>query len=225
MASKANTALVPSSSAIGPHIRRLIQKTLGATDEAISKAEGVSVEVVKRSIRVAEIYREEHSLDAVNLVVGQTVTGLSVDVQKALRNSLQAKKGVKRYVRRKGKVHERMVQVADHETQLKAVGEYRGLVLAIQPKGGGVNVTNNATATANAAAFSEANYQPGVEEMIDKIRSKVEQQNTVPRELGTIKDDDADIIEGDPSDVSADSEDGASDEEEQRPPEPAEPSP
>ena len=227
MASKPSTALVPSNGALSPHVRRLIQKTLGASEEAIAKAEGISVAVVKKSIQTAEIYREQHSLDSVNLVVGQTVMGVSVDAQAALRGGLRAKKIVKRWVRRKGKPYERATLVPDHETQLAAVGEFRGLVEAIQPKGSKVNVNATANATANAAAFSEANYQPGVEEMIDKIRSNVERQNSVPRELGTIKDDEADIIEGDPDDVSADSGDGAPEEAEQeaQPTEAAEPEP
>lgn len=214
MVSKASTALVPSNGSSSIDVRRLVQRTLGASDEAIAKSEGVSVEVVKKSIRRAEIYRESNSLDAVNLAVGHTVMELSVDVKQALRRGLVAKKAVKRYVRRKGKLHERMISVPDHDTQLQAADTYKGLVEALQPKGSKINVNANASATASAAAFSEANYQPGVEEMIDKIRSKVETQNTLPRELGTIKDDEADIIEGDPDDVSADPEDGASDEEE-----------
>jgi hypothetical protein len=230
MASKSQTGLVPYNGSISSeHIVRYIQKTLGATDEAIAKAEGVSVEVVKRSIRKTEIYRETNSLDAVNLAIGHQIMDLTVDAKTAIRSGMKAHKYVKRYVRRKGKLQERFIRTPDHEIQLAAVGEFRGLVEAIQPKGTKINNNVNASASATAAAssFSEASYQPGVEEMIDKIRSKVDEQNRVPRELGTIKDDDADIIEGDPEDIeSAETSDGAlGEEEEVQPPVTAEMSP
>lgn len=215
MATKSQ-ALVPAKDAkdgkVSIHLRRLIQQTMGATPEAIAKAEGVSFESIKRSIVQAEVYRERNSLEFANLAVGHIAVSLSEDVSNSLRSALKAKKTIKKFVRRNGSLHEQSVTVVDHETQLSAVSEYRGLVQAIQPKGGNINVNAAANAEAKASSFSEASYQPGVEEMIDKIRSKVEEQNSRPRELATIKDDEADIIEGEPDSVSTDEEESLDEE-------------
>ncbi len=226
MATK-STALVPSRAQRGAdfqvHIQRLIKKTAGATIEQIAAAEGVKVETVRKSIALAECYRESNSLEYANMAVGHIAVSLSPDVQQSLRSALHAKKTVKKFTRRNGQLFERSATVPDHETQLSAVGQYRGLIESIQPKGGKISVNATANAQASAAALSDANYQPGAEEKIDQIRRQLEEAVQKPRELATIKDDDADILEGDPSDVSAD--DSDSPEEESEPESAAEMSP
>jgi hypothetical protein len=207
-----STALVPAKPRdFNTHFRRLIQKTMGATNESIAKAEGVSIVQIEKSIRIAEIYREQNSLDAANVAVGNIAVELASDVKSAIRTGLRATKVSKRFRRKNGELQEYSVTTPDHDIQLKAVDHYKGLIEAIQPKGTKVNVNASANAAASASAFSESSYQPGVEEAIDRIRSKVEQANVGPRELATIKDDDADIIEGEVVDgESADEEEGSS---------------
>ena len=58
----------------------------------------------------------------------------------------------------------------------------------------------NVNASANAANFNEAAYQPGFEELIDSISSRVKKQNELPREVGTTTDDVVLIADGDVED-------------------------
>jgi hypothetical protein len=164
--------------------QRLIRRKLGVTAKEIALADGVSEEVVSSSINAAQLYLETHSLEYCNASVAGIVTDVSKEVRLALKRGLTA-------TTRKKNKWGRTVLLHDHKTQLNAVGQVTGLVEAIQPKGKGIVVNTSAAAnsTSQAAGFSEENYQPGFEELIDSIRAKVERQNLVPREVSTTVDD------------------------------------
>jgi hypothetical protein len=206
MATSKETALaLAPKGPIDIHLRRLIAQRMGASIQEIADAEKISITTVQNSIKAAEMYREVHSLDFTNMEISKTVTQVLPDTGKAIVRGLRAKKTIKTYRRRNNRLEESFRTVHDIETQLEAVGKVTALAEVVQPKGAKVNVSANASAQASAAAFSDANYQPGVEEKIDRIRQKIEQARTRPRELATIKDDEADIIEGEVEDVSAES--------------------
>src|ERR1039458_4920187 len=80
-------------------------------------------------------------------------------------------------------------KVQDFVTQLKAGELVKGFVEAVQPKATGSKTEVNVNASANSANFNEAAYQPGFEELIDSISSRVKKQNDQPREVGTTTDD------------------------------------
>lgn len=163
--------------------QRLIRRKLGATTKEIAVADGITEKAALASVNAAEIYLDLHSLEHVNAAVGRIVQNSAEKTQKTLHRSLEAKLRTRD---KKGRVHIE----EDFSTQLRAVGEFTSMVEAIQPKGGkGVTVNANSTANAQATAFSEENYQPGFEELIDTIRTKVERQNLIPREVGTTTDD------------------------------------
>ena len=181
MANKAITRVSPDAQPID--FQRLIRRKMGASAKDISAADGVTEAAVLESINVAELYMSLHSLEHANAAVVGIVKDTANETQKTLRRGLNAKK-------KSRNKWGRTVVEHDIPTQLKAVGQFTAMVEAIQPKGGkGITVNANAAANAQATTFSEENYQPGFEELIDTIRSKVARQNLVPREVSTTTDD------------------------------------
>lgn len=171
--------------------QRWLRHKCGATVEEIAKTDGVDVKYVRQAIDAAEVYHRTHSLEMVNTSVGGAIQAVMPEVTKTLKRGLTSKK------RRKA-ANGRMITEHDMTIQLKTVGEVRGLVESIQPKGnkgGDVNVNTTNQTAIGVRAFSEDTYQPGVEERIDAIRSRVTQQNLLPREVGTPDDPDAEIEE------------------------------
>lgn len=176
--------LMPGTNPV--HFQRLIRRKMGATIKDIAHADRISERAVAESVNAAEIYLNLHSLEYVNASVGSIVSEVRNEAKLALKNGLTAKK------KEKDKKSGRVVTKNDLPMQMRALSEMTGMVEAIQPKAG-KGVVVNANAAANAAAgattFSEENYQPGFEEIIDTIRAKVERQNLVPREVSTTTDD------------------------------------
>jgi hypothetical protein len=166
------------------HFERLIRRKMGASIKDIAIADKVSEKAIAESIGAAELYLGTHSLEHANAAVAGIVTSAAKEAKLALHNGLTAK--VKKRNKRTGHItiHN------DLDLQMRALGHLTGLTEAIQPKGGkGVVVNASAAAQAGASSFSEQNYQAGYEEVIDRIRDKVERQNLVPRVVSTTTDD------------------------------------
>jgi hypothetical protein len=179
------------------HFSRLIRSRLGAKPSEIAAQDGVPEEAIIQSIKSAEMYVEVNSLNFSNHSVFSGINKTMPPTTDMILRALKAKKEVGEGKSKK-KVH-------DFATQLKAGELVKGFVEAVQPKatkGGDTNV--NVNASANAANFNEAAYQPGFEELIDSISSKVKKQNELPREVGTTNDDVVLIGEGEIGDSADD---------------------
>jgi len=175
------------------HYERWLRQQCGATLEEIAAVDKVTVESVRTSIIRYEMHKQARSLESTNTAVGGTVIAVMPTVTDMLKRGLTAKK------KRKA-ANNKIVAEHDMATQLKAGEVVRGFVESIQPKSGSkVDINNQVNSQTNISTrgFNEATYQPGFEERIVTIRAKVNQQNLLPREVGTPDDPDAEIEEDD----------------------------
>jgi len=181
------------------HMMRFLRSERGEKPEDIARQEGVSVQIVEKSIRRVQIQKamlsSDNTLEALRGIIVRNTNHAS----KAIANGLTAKKYVARDKRGKdGKVKTTYVAIPDIEAQTEAFKAFRGLAEAIQPKGGGISV--NVKQNNQTAAMVTNVRGNGFEERLEMLRKRQEEFNQLPAEVAVSPAEDDDIIDAEEDD-------------------------
>ena len=179
------------------HLMRYLKAQTNMDPAAIAKSEGVSVQVVKRSISEVDRYYKMNATPQVDVAVRSLIRSASVLAEGSLGGLLLAEELVEMKDPRTGKT--KVVKRIDKTTRLEANRIVKDLIVAIQPKGPAVEL--NVNQTNQVANLSSAET---TEERFKRLREKAQQFNQLPPETAGV-----------PEHIDRDEDDGDEDEEDE----------
>lgn len=193
---------MPRAHSASVHMVRHLRTLRGETVADIAKAEGVSVKQVERSLRRIELDRALNTREQMDFETIRVIRESGPEAQEALRRAFHAKAILRK---RNKKGEEVAVLVDDHERQLEAVEMYKELVTAMQPRGNGFTINNQANANAAAAAATTTNIRTeGFEERLKRLRKQQTEFAALPSETIAPPDADDDYDDDDEEDEDED---------------------
>lgn len=202
MASRAINPRYTKSLTDPRHMLRFLKSEAGVTPAEIAKAEGVSQETVRRSIKDMEEYRLLNTTGEVDFAVRDAVRQLMPTVRDTMHGLLTATEIVEVTDKKSGTKKE--VLMPDKTTRLEAVKVAKSLVEVLTPKGPqvAVQLTNN---NANVQATNTA--AETTEERLRRLRKQAREFDALPAQVAAVPeyidagedadDDDDDEEEGD----------------------------
>ena len=169
------------------HLQRYIRHKAGKTTQEIADEDGVKVQTVNDSIVRVDAYRATHTVEYLN----ESMIAVVMDADKHIRSAITG--GLQAMTK-----DDRGRPKPDHQTRGKILETVAKIVQTVQPRpAGGINLKVNqqsVMAGQPASPPPEAGFV-GYEERLRIIRRKIDQHNLLPSEVGTVRDDDAEIEE------------------------------
>jgi hypothetical protein len=167
MASSARKKL--ASLNIPVHFERFQRMKEGETIESIAEADGVTEQVVRRSIATARLYRERNTADQANQAIVSVLLDEVTSLKRTLHDALNAE-----VVYEKGG---KTVKEPDHSTRVNAGRLYKDLAQTVQPK------SDNSTKIQVGVGINQGRVATGayvgMEDRLREIRQK-RTQNVLP---------------------------------------------
>ena len=170
------------------HILRYLRREAGLSEADIAKAERVSIQTVRQSIREVEAYRMMHDKNEFDFSVRELVIGLAPKAKQSLGGLLEATELVEFKDEKTGKV--KVVETQDKTTRLEANRVFTSLILGLQPKAPLMNqqINNSSQAAAVAAAAASASSSETHEERMRRLRQKAAEHNLLPPVVAGVPD-------------------------------------
>jgi hypothetical protein len=154
------------------HLDRFIRNRNGKTIEEIAAEDGITQEAVRKSIRAVEFKKGFHTQEYLQeMLIGITLKS-SPSVQNALLEALDA--STKRTVKN-DRGEDMTILEPDHDTRLKAVGEFRQIAAVAQPKPGHQTSVKVGVGVIGGVGQASGSFV-GMEEVLRDIRQKRKEQ-------------------------------------------------
>jgi hypothetical protein len=162
-------------------MRHLKAQAIGGTPHeaavAIAKAEGVSVDTVKKSINQVDMYYKSNSAVRMDVGVRELVIAATAISKESLSGLLMATELVEVPNPKTGK--KKIVEREDKTTRLEANRLVKDLIVAVTPKGPLIeNNINQTNQVANLTSGVETN-----EERMRRLRKQAQEHNLLPPEV------------------------------------------
>jgi hypothetical protein len=181
------------------HLSRFIRQKSGKTIEEIAAEDGVSIEVVKTSIRNVEFKQGYHTNEYLQQNLIGVVLKLAPAAQSALLEALAS--GTNREATN-AEGEKITIFEPDHDTRLKAVAEVRQIAAVASPRAGHQTNVKVGVGVGLVGGGQASGSYVGMEERMREIRQARRDHPALPE--ATVKT--VDIIDGDPGDDDEDEE-------------------
>lgn len=191
------------------HLMRWLKaQAVGGSEEAscraVAKAERVSYEAVRQSIRMVAAYRARNDRNEFDLTMRNVLTSVAPKAKETLAGLLTAMELVEIKDPKTGKT--KVVKMEDKTTRLEAVRAFTSLLQSLQPKvpmvEQHISQSMQVAAIAGGAGSAET-----TEERIRRLRKKAAEHRLLPPEVKGVPQhiDEEVILEGDDGDDEEDS--------------------
>lgn len=175
-------------------LSRFIRSKNGKTAEEIAAEDGVTLEVVKKSVLDVEVKQGLHTTEFVQQFLNGLVIKLAPRVQVALLEALESE-NIREAKNDRGETL--VIKEPNHDTRLRAVSEYQKIAAVAQPKPG--HQTNVKVGVGVGVGVNQASGSfVGMEDRMREIRQRMKDQPVLPGvviQTASLKTIDAEVDE------------------------------